>query len=184
MAAILSQPQRVNHGRSDTKHISCSAIHLFPPQHVLVFVPLTKFELNFKFDSDYQTLVYILFPISLITMIFCTYQDSCPVLVCAKFHYDHISFLQIIVMTLPMKLNLIYISLVGWTPGPTIWHQTHRWLRYPLSAIWLPPTWTPHANLSANLCTCETLAFFHPNLSSFDRSCLAAFTDDRTWTSQ
>ena len=54
-------------------------------------IPLMKFSSNFK--TDYNTFTYIFFHINAITTNFCTYQDSCAVLVCAKFCYDWMSHL-------------------------------------------------------------------------------------------
>ena len=50
---------------------------------------LMKFQLNLKFYMN--ICLYIFSLISVITMKSCTYQDSFPVLVCAKFHCDQIS---------------------------------------------------------------------------------------------
>ena len=70
-------------------HVSCQ-------KPVQAPVPLTKFWSNVKFDSD--MFVYISFLISLIIMKFCTCQDSYAVLGCAKFCYDQIILLRIVLI--------------------------------------------------------------------------------------
>ena len=55
--------------------------------HQIVYpasIPPNNISLNFKFDESCHH--YSSNKTDLITMKFCTYQDSCAVLVCAKFH--------------------------------------------------------------------------------------------------
>ena len=90
---------------------------------------LTKLCSNLKFIQN--TIVYIFFHICLITTTFCTYQDSCAVLVCAKFRCDQISLLEIIAMIIYFKF-WIYGKKHQWKQ-PQL--SVNRALRWPLLGV-------------------------------------------------
>ena len=75
-------------------------------------VPPTKFSSYFKFWSNRHT-VCIIFCISQITMKFCTYQDSCAVLIFAKFYCDLTSFLWMITIIILIKFGIFIKNMVS-----------------------------------------------------------------------
>ena len=99
---------------------------------------------NFKFDLD--MFVYIFSHINPITRKFCTYQDSCAVLVCAKFRCDQVTHLQTTAMTTFIKFKILW-KYRKWDQWPRsklavcrLWRQDLPNNRQPFSTVIYDPT--------------------------------------------